>query len=262
MRILVTAGYKKSKAVIALCELIKRSGHEVGGIIIVTPYNIKRLRHLLIQRGRTGLYKAFKKMFASQHNNKTDYMKEFLIQHNITDKNIIFWAKKNNVDYKVVPEINALSAINFVFQKKLDMIIYGGGGILRKDIISAVNNFVINPHCGPLPEVRGMNAIEWAFLLKLPLETTVHFIDKGIDTGDIISRTPSPFYNGINLEQLRAKAVISGILEINRLLTEYQDIENFPRQKNPGVIAGRQCYVMAPALEELVSYKLNKLSCS
>ena len=257
MRILVTAGYKKSKAAIALCELIKRSGHEVGGIVIVTPYNIKRLRQLLIQRGRAGLSKAFKKMFASSNN--IDYMQEFFVQHNITENNILVWAKKNNVEYKVVSDVNSSSAINFVVKKNINAIVYGGGGILRKDIITAANSVVINPHCGPLPEVRGMNAIEWAFLLEFALEISVHFIDEGIDTGDIISRAPLPFYTGMDMEGLRAQAGISGILEISRLLTEHKDIEHFPRQKNLGIIAGRQCYVMAPALQELVSYKLNQL---
>ncbi|MCK5662738.1 MAG: hypothetical protein KAI17_04585, partial [Thiotrichaceae bacterium] len=254
------AGYDKSKAAIALSELIKRSGHEVVGIVIVTPFSVKRLHQLILQRGKEGLKTAIKKLLPgfSSSGGGVDYLARYLEELGIVSRSLSHWAKNNAVPCKVVENINSKESINFVSGKNIDALIYGGGGLLRKPLIDAANQTIINPHCGPLPEIRGMNAIEWAFLLGFPLDVTVHFIDKGIDTGEIISRVPLTFNNDISMDELRAKAVISGITEIHRLLTIHDSIESLPRQKNVGIVAGRQCYIMAPALQELVAIRLQR----
>lgn len=261
MRLLVTAGYSKSKAAIALCELIVRSGHEVGGIVVVTPYSVKRLRQLLLQRGKEGVTRAIKKMLSTPADDGRDYMGEFLDQQGIHDRSIGAWAKRHDVPCLVVPDINSSTAVNFVAGQNIDALVYAGGGILRRDIITAANRTVINPHCGPLPEVRGMNAIEWAFLLDYALEITVHFIDEGIDTGEIIARAPVVSRDdlaagSIGLEELRTRAVTTGLLTIARLLQQCDGIDSFPSSKNIGAVAGRQCFVMAPVLQELVAHRL------
>lgn len=261
MRILVSAGYDKSKAAIALCELTKRTGHEVVGVVIVTPYSLKRLHQLILQRGKEGLITAIKKLlpgFSSSSGGGVDYLARYLEELGIVSRSLSQWAKTNTVPCKVVENINSKESVNFVSGKNIDVLIYGGGGILRRPLIEAANRTIINPHCGPLPEIRGMNAIEWAFLLGFPLDVTVHFIDKGIDTGEIISRVPLTFNDDISMDELRAKAVISGITEIHRLLTIHDSIESLPRQKNVGIVAGRQCYIMAPALQELVAIRLQR----
>src|SRR5205823_2033065 len=61
--------------------------------------------------------------------------------------------------------------------------VYLGGGILRRAFIEAAGGIVINAHQGPLPEIRGMNAVEWALFLGRTPEVTIHLIDRGIDTG-------------------------------------------------------------------------------
>ena len=44
-----------------------------------------------------------------------------------------------------------------------------------------------------LPFFRGWSTIEYATLLGFPLASTVHFIDKGVDTGKIIKVFPFVF---------------------------------------------------------------------
>jgi methionyl-tRNA formyltransferase len=259
MKVLVTAGYDKSKPAIALCEQVKRSGHEVAGILVVTPFNFKRLRKLLLQRGLGGVKVALGKLLqgkgaAREH----DYMGHYLHELDITNYSLRHWAVSNNVAYQVVDNINSNRAVDFVVKSNVDALVYGGGGILRSPLISAANRAVINPHCGPLPEIRGMNAIEWAVVLSLPLEVTVHFIDEGIDTGDIISRVPVEMHDKITIDELRSLAVITGINEIARLLKDNDKVSSLPRQPNMGSNAGRQCYVMAPAIRELVAIKLQQ----
>lgn len=257
MRILVTAGYNRSQAAIAICEHVKRSGHEVAGILVVTPYSVKRIRELILQRGKEGLQSAVRKLLSmSGKNNSPDYLAKHLESLKIESRTLSHWATKNDVSCKVTKNINSDSSVKFVCDKNIDALIYGGGGILRKPLIDAANRAIINSHCGPLPEIRGMNAIEWALLLGVPLDVTVHFIDEGIDTGEIISRVQTVFHKGISVNELREKAVITGICEVYRLLKTHESIKSLPRLRNAGIATGRQCYVMAPALQELVAIKL------
>lgn len=50
----------------------------------------------------------------------------------------------------------------------------------------------INVHPGYLPYNRGPNPNLWAILDGTPRGVTVHYIDRGVDTGDIIAQRPVP----------------------------------------------------------------------
>lgn len=71
-------------------------------------------------------------------------------------------------------------------KKKRDFLILMGGGIISEEVISAAKEGVINVHPGKIPEIRGLDAIFHSVLKEIPLTLTAHFVDKGIDTGEII----------------------------------------------------------------------------
>lgn len=59
--------------------------------------------------------------------------------------------------------------------------------ILRKSIINIAKMGFINCHAGLLPYYRGRNVLNWALINgEKEFGVTVHFVDEGIDTGDII----------------------------------------------------------------------------
>ena len=58
--------------------------------------------------------------------------------------------------------------------------------ILREDLLEKINYNAINIHSSLLPKNRGPNPIQWAILIDKKTGLTIHFIDDGIDTGDII----------------------------------------------------------------------------
>lgn len=65
--------------------------------------------------------------------------------------------------------------------------------ILRGPIRQAHRLGVINVHAGKLPYYRGRNIINWAIINgESEIGLTVHFIDDGIDTGDIIKQITIP----------------------------------------------------------------------
>lgn len=58
--------------------------------------------------------------------------------------------------------------------------------IIDKATLDMPNHGVINLHPAYLPYNRGWHTPSWAILDKTPYGATLHFMDEGIDTGDII----------------------------------------------------------------------------
>jgi methionyl-tRNA formyltransferase len=68
-----------------------------------------------------------------------------------------------------------------------DMIIsYNYKYIISKEIIDCVKGKAVNLHISLLPYNRGYHPNVWSFLEDTPKGVTIHYIDEGIDTGDII----------------------------------------------------------------------------
>lgn len=71
----------------------------------------------------------------------------------------------------------------------VDMILsYGYLHILKDDLLKQFPRRVINMHISYLPWNRGKDPNLWSFLEDTPKGVTIHHIDPGIDTGDIIAQ--------------------------------------------------------------------------
>ena len=57
---------------------------------------------------------------------------------------------------------------------------------LIKDIILNIPTKVINAHCAFLPKHRSLDSLPWSVIDNDKLGITTHFVDSGIDTGDIL----------------------------------------------------------------------------
>lgn len=57
--------------------------------------------------------------------------------------------------------------------------------IYKKPIFNYINIGIINLHPSYLPYGRGWNSVSWCILENTPIGATLHWIDEGIDTGDI-----------------------------------------------------------------------------
>jgi len=92
------------------------------------------------------------------------------------------------VDDEVVQTIDKVDA-NFV--RGFDWIVsYGYRHILKKDVLDLVP--AINLHMSYLPWNRGVDPNYWSWVDNTPKGYTIHLIDEGLDTGDILIRTEIP----------------------------------------------------------------------
>lgn len=257
MKLIVTAGFDGSIPALATCELLRRSGHTIDGVLVVTPFNLKRLKSMVRQRGIKGVKKVASKLLPLRKSgNEPNTQAQFLVAKNIPYVSLKAWCRAAGVNYKLVENLNSAEAIQLLKNSVPDAVIYVGGGILKSCFIEAANQKIVNNHSGPLPEIRGMNAVEWSILLNHEPSITIHMIDRGIDTGEIISRKRLTIGKGETIETIRDKAVMSGVVELVRLFDGLTDLNDLNRETNRGSSAGRQCYIMAPVLRELLSKKL------
>jgi phosphoribosylglycinamide formyltransferase-1 len=65
---------------------------------------------------------------------------------------------------------------------------------------------VVNVHPAPLPDFPGAHPLEDVLAAGAPAAAaTVHFVDEGVDTGEVIASTPVPVLAGDTVASLRGR---------------------------------------------------------
>ena len=73
------------------------------------------------------------------------------------------------------------------YVSKFDFVIsFGYRYIIKSDVIKVCNGKLINLHISFLPYNRGSHPNFWSFYENTPAGVTIHLIDIGLDTGDIL----------------------------------------------------------------------------
>ena len=65
-----------------------------------------------------------------------------------------------------------------------------------------IKNRFINCHSGLIPMVRGLDSFKWSILNNKILGNTLHFINKKVDLGNIISHKKTPIFEGDDYKSL------------------------------------------------------------
>jgi methionyl-tRNA formyltransferase len=85
--------------------------------------------------------------------------------------------------------INERNIVQQIRKLKPDLIVcINFGYILGKEIIKIPPKGCINLHTSYLPYNRGANPNIWSIVDRTPAGVTLHYIDEGVDTGDIIAQ--------------------------------------------------------------------------
>ncbi|MGB3416683.1 MAG: formyltransferase family protein [Mesorhizobium sp.] len=255
--IVLTAGYDRAPHSIAVAEGLRRLGCPPTLILIAYPMTVARVRTILRSRGSGAILRYLRRR--TDGTAGPSPLADHLAAADISEKSLRAWAKRWNVRCLSVGDINAAGALRLVKSAEPLVTIYTGGGILRRGFLDAAGRRVINAHSGPLPAVRGMNACEWSLLLGEPLSVTIHLIDEGIDTGAIIERIGVTAQPGDNVSVLRERCVVAGIDALVRHAhLMVQGRLHTREEEDPGP-PQRQCFVLAPALRELLWRRLPDL---
>ena len=91
----------------------------------------------------------------------------------------------------------------------LDYIVLAGFmRILSPVIIQAYKNRIINIHPADTDEFQGIGAYKWAFENKKEFtKITVHFVDEGVDTGQVIAKEEVDLHGADTLEEVEKRGL-------------------------------------------------------
>src|SRR5438309_1201689 len=91
---------------------------------------------------------------------------------------------------KEVHSVNTQECISELKKLQPDLVIVHGTRIISKKVLDEVNCIFINIHAGITPKYRGSHGAYWALANNDPEHcgVTVHLVDKGIDTGNVLSQ--------------------------------------------------------------------------
>lgn len=104
-------------------------------------------------------------------------------------ENIILVSKVPEKNIFFASELRTPYGITKIKKINPDIIIAAFWGyILKKELLQIPKKGAINFHPGYLPYNRGMNPNVWPLIENTPAGVSIHYIDEGIDSGDIIAR--------------------------------------------------------------------------
>jgi len=90
--------------------------------------------------------------------------------------------------------IHTSDKISVEYVSQFDFVVsFGYRHIIKKDIIDICRGSLINLHISLLPYNRGSHPNFWAFHDGTPSGVTIHLIDEGLDTGDILLQKECQF---------------------------------------------------------------------
>lgn len=130
-------------------------------------------------------------------------------------------------------EINTSKAWNYINYIKPDVVITFGCTIL-KELLEHLPIRTVNIHQGLSPRYRGVATLFWPFYFLEPNHAgaTIHYIDKGIDTGEIIHQCVPEINRNDKIHDIACKAVIKATEDMIKLLR--MDSWTSEKQKSTG----------------------------
>ena len=110
------------------------------------------------------------------------------------DQHLKARAAELGIEFYVTENVNSVQFLDLVNSHGCDLFVsMSFDQILRKDLYSTPFLGTINCHAGKLPFYRGRNILNWALINdEKEFGITVHYVDNGVDTGDIILQRMYP----------------------------------------------------------------------
>lgn len=259
LRLIITAGYDRAPQAIGLLQLLLRDGHQVAAVLVVSPFQAKRATQLLRRGGFGALRAAARKLLSRQpkgdSGTRSDPIGDFFKANELADRSLKALAAEHGITYRRVSDLNAPEAIEAVKAARADGLLFCGGGMLRSPLLEACDHRILNAHAGPLPAIRGMNAIEWSLLTGQPTEVTIHYIDKGVDTGPVLAAIPVEAAPGDDIEALRARGIVSGIVGLRGQVAK---LRRERPERRADAASSPQYFTLSAPLKALLAERLER----
>jgi len=129
-------------------------------------------------------HRAFKKLIEDE----TIEIAFICVRYDTKDLILQNLGQTYDIDVLSAPNVNAPAFIALLRQYNADLFVsMSFNQIFKHEIIHLPSMKTINCHAGKLPFYRGRNILNWVLINdEKEFGITVHYVDEGIDTGDII----------------------------------------------------------------------------
>jgi len=244
---------------ICVTELLIRSNVHVEAIFVKKLFNPSRFFSEFRRDGYRLIKKIWKKGILRKKAYKTtDYetIADFMKKEKILFKNVDDFKVTYGLPVVYCNDLNESLVVEKLKKANPDIAIFTGGGLLREDILKNSGAGVLNCHMGVLPQYRGMDVIEWAILENNPQKVgmTIHFMDEGVDTGDLLCIKRVKHKANENIRQIRERFEPMMCREMVMTCLDYMNgkLERAPQKQEDG----KQYFMMHPLLIRVAETKL------
>jgi len=261
-RIIIFSPNRYSLYTTTVTEMLIQRGVMVSSIYVRKLINPSRVLSEFHRDGSRLLKKVWKKLFlrqAAYHNGNIENILSFRKKNNISITKLDEFQYKYSIPVIACSSLNDDAVVNGLKEIQPDLVIFTGGGLIRQDVLANSGNGVLNCHMGLLPPYRGMDVVEWPILEDHieQIGITVHFMDQGLDTGDILRTRQIQPHSGENIAELRDR--IEPIM-CQTLVDTCIDFLNGKIKRQPqNILAGKQYFKMHPFLLNIVAEKLEAI---
>jgi methionyl-tRNA formyltransferase len=174
----------------------------------------------------------------------------------VQDPTVYGFAKNNGINVKKIQNPNSKKFCEYLAKLKPDIIINQSQTIIKKRLLSIPEIGIINRHNALLPKNRGRLTPFWV-MYKKEQETgvSIHFVEEGIDSGDIIVQkkftvSPKDNFNTIVKKNyaIAGKAMLEAIEKLENGFTDY--IKNDDNKAS---------YNTIPTLKQAIEYRMSRM---
>ncbi len=246
---------------IAVTELLLRHDVQVSAIIVRRLVNPSRFVTEFTRDGSRLLRKIWKKLVLRKRaysSKECETIVDLLRAENIHQKTVDEFHGRYNIPVIYCNSLNDPLVVEKLREADPDLVVSTGGGLIRKDALENSGAGILNCHMGLLPEYRGMDVVEWPILEDKPRQIgiTVHFMDQGVDTGDILRVTKLALEPGEDIKMLRDRF---GPFMCRQMVATCVDYLAGTLERKPQTPEeGKQFYIMHRRLIRIAESKLNR----
>ena len=168
----------------------------------------------------------------------------------------VAFCRRNAIPFLEIDPLDSPKSLEVIRKLQPDLAIHAGAGILRTQTLAIPTMGTLNAHMGLLPFYRGMNVAEWAALNGDPVGCSVHWVDAGIDTGNIICvRVIEP--NGCHsIAELRAAVDEAQLALLGEVVKAIVETGQAPPGRKQASSEGTQFFRMHPDLLAVLESEL------
>lgn len=227
---------------------------KLAAVIVRSPFSLRRFRAEFRRDGARLVRKVFDKLLLPRSSEPS--RGDLAPRSVLPARSLRRLCRLYGIPYLVTPDHNSPKAQALLEQTSPDLIAFTGGGLMRAEVLGIPRLGVLNCHSGILPAYRGMDVVEWPLAEGNPdmVGLTLHFMDRGIDTGSILLNRHVVLNPGESFAELRARmepqmseVMLEGLrgLRDGKLKPQPQSTEE-----------GRQYFVMHPRIKAYAESRL------